>query len=334
MLPPEPATAHGHDEGVAGVTQEPQHDRGAEHLVHEEEVPPVVDEVAEPLLGTDELGDDDDEERERHTEADPREDLRQRRRQHDAEEEPRAPRAQARGGAEQQRVHLPDRVDRREEHREERRVGDERDLRSHADSDPDDEERQHRQRRDRPQDLDDRLEQVADHGEVPGGEPEGERQEGARREADDDALERGGDVAPELARRRELRHLPQDEPRAGEEDRIEELPEHDESRREAPHEQEGDDGASPEYQGATSRERRPGEPPLHQVHHRAHEHDLLAPCSRSDRLDGGAAVWWTYLTRRASGQDGAEALYSAAMGDLLLRRGMIEIVGQPRTETP
>ena len=37
-----------------------------------------------------------------------------------------------------------------------------------------------------------------------------------------------------------------------------------------------------------------------------------------------AAVWWTYLTRRAAGQDGAEALYCAAMGDLLLRRGVVD----------
>src|SRR2546428_400747 len=109
---------------------------------------------------------------------------------------------------------------RREEHGKDRGVGDERDLRRPADPHPDDEERQHRQRRDRPQDLDDRLEQVADHGEVPRRQPEGERQEGARREADDDALERGGDVAPELAGRGELRHPPQDAPRAREGDRI------------------------------------------------------------------------------------------------------------------
>src|SRR5438034_26712 len=37
-----------------------------------------------------------------------------------------------------------------------------------------------------------------------------------------------------------------------------------------------------------------------------------------------AAMWWTYLTRRAAGQDGAEALYCAAMGDLLLRRGVVD----------
>ena len=37
-----------------------------------------------------------------------------------------------------------------------------------------------------------------------------------------------------------------------------------------------------------------------------------------------AAVWWTYLTRRAAGQDGGEALYCAAMGDLLLRRGVVD----------
>src|SRR5438445_128052 len=222
--PPAPATAEADDESGARVAEEPQHNRGAEHLVHEEEVPPVVDEVAEPLFGADELGDDDDEERERHAETDPGQDLRQRRRQHDAEEERRAPGAQAGGGAEQQRVHLPDRVDRREEHRKERRVGDERDLRRLADPHPDDEERQHRQRRDRPQDLDARLAQAAGERRVPRRQPEGERQEGARREADDDALERGGDVAPELAGRGELRHLPQDAPRAGEEDRIEEGP--------------------------------------------------------------------------------------------------------------
>src|SRR5256712_8676953 len=35
-----------------------------------------------------------------------------------------------------------------------------------------------------------------------------------------------------------------------------------------------------------------------------------------------AAVWWAYLTRGAAGQDGAGAVYCAAMGDLLLRRGV------------
>src|SRR3989442_295032 len=193
--------------------------------------------------------------------------------QHDAEKERRAPGAPAGGGAEQQRVPPPDRVDRREEHRKERRVGDERDLRRLADPHPDDEERQHRQRRDRPQDLDDRLEQVADHGGVPRRQPESGGQEGAPREAADDALARGGDGAPELAGRGELRHLPQDAPRAGEEDRIEEVPEHDESRREAPHEEEGDDGARPENPRPPPRERRSVESPLDQVRHRVHEHD-------------------------------------------------------------
>src|SRR2546426_33282 len=289
-LPPEPATAEADDEGVARVAEEPQHNGGAEHLVHEEEVPPVVDEVPEPLFGADELGDDDDEERERHAETDPGQELRQRRRQHDAEKERRAPGAQAGGGAEQQRVHPPDRVDRREEHRKERRVGDERDLRRLADPHPDDEERQHRQRRGRPPDLDDRLPPGAGPRGVAPPPPPGEGPEGAPREADDDALERGGDVAPELAGRGELRHLPQDAPRAGEEDRIEEVPEHDESRREAPHEEEGDDGARPEDPRPPPRERRSVESPLDQVRHRVHEHDLLTPGSRRDCLGGGGVV--------------------------------------------
>src|SRR5207247_11461694 len=33
---------------------------------------------------------------------------------------------------------------------------------------------------------------------------------------------------------------------------------------------------------------------------------------------------WTYLTGRAAGQDGAQPLYCAAMGDLLLRRGVVD----------
>src|SRR5216117_340549 len=149
-------------------------------------------------------------------------------------------------------------------------LGDERDLGRLADPHPHDEERQHRQRRDRPQDLDDRLEQVPHQAEMSGRQPEAERQDRARREPDGHALERGGHVAPEQPVHRERRHLPQHAPRAREEDRIEEPEEHDEPGREAPQPEKREDGAEAQRERAPARERRPAEPPLHQVRHRAH----------------------------------------------------------------
>src|SRR5436189_273495 len=178
-----------HDEGVARVAEEPQHDGGAEHLRHEEEVAPVVDQVAKPLLGADELGDDDDEERERHAEADPGEDLRKRRRQDDAEEELTTAGAQAGGGAQQERGHLLNPVD----------------------------------------------------------------------------------------------HRSQNEPGPREENRIEEVEEHDEPGREAPQEEKRENGAETQHECASPRQQRSAESPLHQVRHRAH----------------GTSPWWTYHARGA-----------------------------------
>src|SRR5256886_5472594 len=145
-----------------------------------------------------------------------------------------------------------------------------------------------------------------------GRQPEAERQGRARREPDGHALARGAHVAPALPVHRELRHLPQHAPRAREEDRIEEPEEHDEPGREAPQPEKREDGAEAQPERAPARERRPAEPPLHQVRHRAH------PTTSS------TAALWTYLTCRASGQGGAKALYSAAIGDLLLRGGLTD----------
>src|SRR5438093_9373144 len=199
VLPAQHAPLQHAHQPVAGVAEEAEQQRGAEHLRHEEEVAPVVDEIPEPVLGADELRDDDDEERERHAQAQAGQHVGQRGGQDHAEEQVARPRAQALCRAQQPAVDLGDAVHGGHEHRKERRVGDEADLRALADADPDDEQRQHRERRDRPQQLDDRLDEVAHRAHLAGEQPERQREHGARREADGHALEGGRDVHPELA---------------------------------------------------------------------------------------------------------------------------------------
>ena len=141
----------------------------------------------------------------------------------DAREEPHAARAEALGRPQEERIDLAHAGDGGEEDREERRVGDEPDLRGLADPDPDDEHRQHRQRRDRPEQLDERLDDVANRREMPGRQAERDAEGGAGAEAERHALERRRHVDPELAPDRHVEHAAEHEPGAGQEDRVEEL---------------------------------------------------------------------------------------------------------------
>src|SRR5947209_15230029 len=191
MLPAERATLQQPDQRVAGIAEEAEHDGRAQHLRDQEEIAPVVDEIAEAVLGADELRDHDDEERQRQPEAHAREDLGERRWQQDAEEELTRPGPEALGRAHEERIDPADGVDGGEEHREERRVRDEADLGLLADANPYDEERQHREWRDRAQQLDDRLDGTPNGTEVAGGKTDGEREHGAGAEAQGDALKGG-----------------------------------------------------------------------------------------------------------------------------------------------
>ncbi len=195
------------------------------------------------MLGADELGDDDDEERQRHAEPEPGQDVRQRGRQNDAREEPDAARAEALGRPQEDRVDLTHAGDGGEEDREKRRVSDEPDLGGLADPDPYDEHRQHRQRRDGPEQLDQRLDDVADRCEMPGRQAESHAEDGAGAEAQRDTLERRREVDPELAPNRHVEHVAEHEPGTGQEDRVEELQHHHSAREQAPERQERGDGA-------------------------------------------------------------------------------------------
>src|SRR5439155_26114588 len=126
-----------------------------------------------------------------------------------------------------------------------------------------------------------RPEQAADRAEEPRRQTGGERQDRGSRDADDDARERGGHVAPELPGRDELEHRSQNEPGPREENRIEEVEEHDEPGREAPQEEKRENGAETQHECASPRQQRSAESPLHQVRHRAH----------------GTSPWWTYHAR-------------------------------------
>src|SRR5947208_10089093 len=75
MLPAERATLQQPDQRVAGIAEEAEHDGRAQHLRDQEEIAPVIDQIAEAVLGADELRDHDDEERQRQPEAHAREDL-------------------------------------------------------------------------------------------------------------------------------------------------------------------------------------------------------------------------------------------------------------------
>src|SRR5438132_12879243 len=100
---------------VAVIPEESEEHGRAEHLGHEEEATSVVDQKTEALLGADELGDHDDEERQRDAEPDAREHLGERRRQDHPKEELRRPRAEALRRTHEQRIELTARMHRGQE---------------------------------------------------------------------------------------------------------------------------------------------------------------------------------------------------------------------------
>src|SRR5438034_1227657 len=198
-------------------------------------------------------------------EAHAREDLGERRWQQDAEEELARPGPETLGRAHEERIDPADGVDGGEEHREERRVRDEADLGLLADANPHDEERQHREWRDRAQQLDHRLDGTTDGAEVSGGQTDREREHGAGAEAQGDALERGAHVSPELAVQRELHDFADDEPRPGQEDRIDEPEGLHDSCDERPRREEERDRADAHPQRAPARQRGAAQAPLHHL---------------------------------------------------------------------
>src|SRR5688572_25625606 len=74
VLPPQQPALEQPPQRVARVAEQSQHAGRPEHLGDQEEVSPVVDEIAQPLLGSDELRDDDDEERQGDSQPEPGQD--------------------------------------------------------------------------------------------------------------------------------------------------------------------------------------------------------------------------------------------------------------------
>src|SRR5256884_437826 len=99
----------------------------------------------------------------------------------------------------------------------------------------------------------------------PGGQADGEREDGAGAEAQGDALERGAHVSPELAVQRELHGLADDEPRPGQEDRIDEPEGLHDSRNERPRREEERDRADAHPERAPPRQRGAPQAPLHHL---------------------------------------------------------------------
>ena len=144
--------------------------------------------------------------------AQPGRDVRQRRGQRHLEEQARAPDVHGAGGAQQHRRHAAHAAPGRGEDREERAEQDHEHLRALAEAEPDDGERDPGQRRDRPQQLDERPDQARRPIRPADAARPGSPRRGADREAGEDAAEADGDVGAEL-RWREV--VPGDHQRLG-----------------------------------------------------------------------------------------------------------------------
>src|SRR2546425_6348027 len=189
----------GEQQPVDERPEEAEHQRPQDDLGRIEERAALHDEIAEPGVGTHELGADDDEEREAEAHAERDDDPWQRGGDDHAPDQLATARAQAGRGAQQHHVHAQDAGRDAHEHREHRRVADERDLRRLAEAEPHQEHGQKGQRWDGPHELDDRLDQQS-HRRADAGQQTGdERHQRGEAEALGDAHERGQHVARQAA---------------------------------------------------------------------------------------------------------------------------------------
>ena len=122
--------------------QKPEHEGPHDDHRRIEVGSPLHDQVAEPGVGADELRPHDDEKREPEAEAQRHDDAGQRRRKHDAAHEIGAGRAEARRRPQQHDVDAEDARGDAHEHRKERGIRDERDLRRLPQAEPHEEHRQ------------------------------------------------------------------------------------------------------------------------------------------------------------------------------------------------
>src|SRR4051794_27789161 len=192
------------DEVVGDETQE-----GIDHEAEHDDVGPVprlglVDQVAESTLGVDLLGHDDDQPAPDDREPQSDEEAGQRAGDDHTPDEPGATQAERLAGLHEARVHGTDRAVGVDVHGERDAERDEEDLRRLTDPEPDDDERDEPEDRDRAEHLHRRVEKII----ASSGQAREHREREARGHADDqpdrDTLERDEQVLLELARRPQL----------------------------------------------------------------------------------------------------------------------------------
>ena len=185
--PPSTRRSVASSRALTSGSQRAQHQGAHDDLGGVEEDAALHDQVAESGVGAHELRADDDEEGEAEPDAQRDDDAGQRGGQHHAAQERRARRAEARRGAQQHHVDAEQARRDADEHREEGRVGDERHLRRLPEPEPHEEHRQEGQRRDRPEELHDRLEHQPQRRAQADQDAERERGRGGEAEALGDA---------------------------------------------------------------------------------------------------------------------------------------------------
>src|SRR5262245_60734599 len=208
-----------------------------EHDVDLQQLPRVPDQVADAALGSDELGRDQHDERDRKRDAQSCEDRRQRSEEHDAGEHHGLARAVI-------LRHVPvDRLDVGgadigvDDDGEEDGNSDEGDLRGVAKAEGEQQERHQRDLRDRKQRGDERIDEDAHRPEHGHEQPNRDGGDGADDVAEDNAVERDGDVPFEFAAAGELDETLRDVARRGDEPAIadpehqQDLPDDDERER-------------------------------------------------------------------------------------------------------
>ena len=175
--------------------EEAEHQGPHDDLRGVEEHAPFHDEVAEPGVGAHELGADDDEEGQADAETQRDHDAGQRGGQDHAADEIAPGGAEAGRRAQQHHVDAQHAGGDGHEHGKERGVADERHLGGLAEPEPHQEHRQKGQRRDRPHELDDRVDQQAQGHAEPDEQAEAQR----RRRGEAEALRHPGERSQEVA---------------------------------------------------------------------------------------------------------------------------------------
>src|SRR5947208_8066124 len=193
-------------------------DHPREHLRRLECLARDGDELANTVLGRDELADDHAGERVPDAEPEPREDERHRARKHDAAEDQRVRRAEGSRDPQEGGLRVSDAGHRVDDDWEKCPQEDDRDLRLHLDAEPEDEERDEDDARCAVEEVHERVERVLE-SRVPAHEqPEGETGHDRHAVADPDLGAARPNVEPDVSRLEELHERLRDVPRTGHEE--------------------------------------------------------------------------------------------------------------------